>query len=103
MVERQDRPNWIDVAVVGAGPNPAEIADEVAGDACAGAREQLGAAAFAKKLGTVAKCKAKVAAQALTLARAAVASCTTAADKPSCIRKAIEAQGAKLEAELRRR
>lgn len=86
-------------AALGVTPSAAEVGDEVAGEACETARQRL-KAGFEKRFGSIDGCKAKVRAQATQLAAGAIGKCKSAAVVPVCLRQAIEAAAATLEAAL---
>jgi molybdopterin-biosynthesis enzyme MoeA-like protein len=86
---------------LGAGPTLDDITDNVAAQACARLKTELGAS-FARTYGTVAACTAKVKAAAAPFAAAALARCAkaTGAAQAACIRTAVTESTAELQAAI---
>lgn len=83
----------------GAAPTADQIGDDVAGGACEAAKQKLGSR-FAKQLGSLAACKAKIRDEAKRAGAEALATCKSAFDKESCMRQAIETGAVALQAAL---
>lgn len=84
---------------LGAGPTVSDITDEIADNACTRLKTELGAR-FAQKFGSDAGCRTKVAQASASFAGVALAACTKAGDKASCIASQVSAGTAQLQGVL---
>lgn len=83
----------------GAAPTAEQIGDDIAGRACEAAKQKLGPR-FAKQLGSLDSCKARIRAEATRLGSSALAACRTAFDKERCLRQELQTAAVSLQSAL---